>query len=167
LFFLQGVKLADPAGLLKGSGKQMRSIVLEDAAVLDKPAVRTLIAQGLDLSGKTLDATEGGRIVIKFVSAKQRPRRPAARSTKAKNKRRGRHASRTRPRSPVPTSLHLVPREVLRRLRESDYTPEHAISPILRRRCRHGLRGRDPVFRTRRRGRQGGEDSAQVRANGR
>src|SRR6516164_5365307 len=41
LFFLQGARLADPHGLLKGAGKKARHIVLEDASILDKPAVRT------------------------------------------------------------------------------------------------------------------------------
>ncbi len=78
LFFLQsGAKLPDPQKLLKGSGKRVRHIVLEGAATLDKPAVQALIAHALERAAKPLDATNRRRTVIKFISAKQRPRRPA------------------------------------------------------------------------------------------
>lgn len=75
LFFLQGANLPDPQGLLRGSGKRVRHIVLEDAALLDQPAVRGLIARALK-AAKPLDGKGRRRIVIKSVSAKQRPRRP-------------------------------------------------------------------------------------------
>ena len=77
LFFLHGASLPDPQKLLKGSGKRVRYIVLEDAATLDKPAVRALIAQALKGAAKPLDGASPGRIVIKSVLAKQRPRRPS------------------------------------------------------------------------------------------
>lgn len=74
LFFMRGAQLSDPQKLLKGSGKTVRHIVLEDAATLDKPAVRALIAQAVE-GAKPLDAKARRRIVIKLVTAKQRPRR--------------------------------------------------------------------------------------------
>ncbi len=77
LFFLQGAKLADPKKLLKGSGRQVRSIVLEDASVLDQPAVRALMAQAVKRAKPAIDATARRRLVVKSVSAKQRPRRPS------------------------------------------------------------------------------------------
>lgn len=77
LFFLQGAKLRDPNKLLKGSGNTIRSIVLKDAAKLDDPAMQALIAQALDGAATPIDAAQPGRMVIKSVSAKQRPRRPA------------------------------------------------------------------------------------------
>jgi hypothetical protein len=77
LFFLQGAGLPDPNGLLKGSGKVARHLVLEDAADLDRPAVQELIACALERARTPLDGTGPGRIVIKSVSARQRPRRPA------------------------------------------------------------------------------------------
>jgi hypothetical protein len=77
LFFLHGADLADPQQLLKGSGKTIRHLVLEDAATLDKPAVKRLLTQALARADKPLDRSATGRIVIKSVSAKQRPRRPA------------------------------------------------------------------------------------------
>jgi hypothetical protein len=74
LFFLQGVGLPDPNKLLKGSGKQVRSIRLESVDVLDEPAVLALI----DVAAARLGLEPGagsGKIVIKSISEKQRPRR--------------------------------------------------------------------------------------------
>jgi hypothetical protein len=77
LFFLQsGPRLPDPHRLLKGSGKMVRHIVLESAADLDKPAVQALIAAALEHARKPIDPARRHRIVIRSVSAKQRPRRP-------------------------------------------------------------------------------------------
>jgi len=78
LFFLQnGTRLRDPGGLLAGSGNRARHIVLETPALLDAPAVQDLIAQALELSPKPIDPTQPRKLIIKSVSAKQRPRRPA------------------------------------------------------------------------------------------
>lgn len=73
LFFLNGASLPDPQRLLKGNGKQVRHVVLENADVLDKPALQALMAHALKRSTKPLDGTQPGRIVIKSISAKQRP----------------------------------------------------------------------------------------------
>ena len=77
LFFFPGVGLPDPEKLLKGSGKATRHIVLKDAADLDKPAIKALMKHALESSSKPLDKKGPGRIVIKSISSKQRPRRPA------------------------------------------------------------------------------------------
>jgi hypothetical protein len=77
LFFLQGANLKDPAKLLKGGGKRVRHIVLEDEATLDRPAVHALMKQALGRAPKPLDMKARGRRIIKSISAKQRPRRPA------------------------------------------------------------------------------------------
>jgi hypothetical protein len=76
LFFLRGATLPDPKGLLRGDGKLVRHIVLEDAADLHKPAVRALITCALKQSAKKIDGKERNRLVVKSISAKQRPRRP-------------------------------------------------------------------------------------------
>jgi hypothetical protein len=76
LFFLQGAGLPDPHRLLKGSGKVARHIVLEDAEDLDKPEVEQLIAVALERARTPLEGSGPRRLVIKSVSAKQRPRRP-------------------------------------------------------------------------------------------
>ncbi|MBI3782303.1 MAG: DUF1801 domain-containing protein [Deltaproteobacteria bacterium] len=77
LFFTKGAALNDPRGLLRGSGKTIRHIVLDDAAKLDEPAVRALIAQALRQAVTPIDSRKANRIVIKSISARQRPRRPA------------------------------------------------------------------------------------------
>jgi len=78
LFFLQnGTRLRDPAGLLAGSGNQARHIVLETPALLDTPAVQELIAQALELAPQSIDPAQPRRLIIKSISPKQRPRRPA------------------------------------------------------------------------------------------
>lgn len=77
LFFLQGATLSDPRKLLKGSGTRVRHIVLE-RGTLEEPAVRELMAQALRKARKPLDGGARRRLVIKAVSAKQRPRRHGA-----------------------------------------------------------------------------------------
>jgi hypothetical protein len=77
LFFLQGAQLPDPRKVLRGGGKIVRHVVLKSADDLDEPTIRELIAHALELAPKKFDATSQARIVIKSVSAKQRPRRPA------------------------------------------------------------------------------------------
>lgn len=76
LFFMQAANLPDPQKLLKGSGKVARHIVIKDVADLDNPAVQELIAQALERAAKPLVETNPRRIVIKSISARQRPRRP-------------------------------------------------------------------------------------------
>ena len=77
LFFLHGAGLADPRRLLKGSGKVVRHVVLASAADLDLPAIRDLMANALKRSEVGIDPTAPGRLVIRSICAKQRPRRPA------------------------------------------------------------------------------------------
>jgi hypothetical protein len=77
LFFLHGADLPDPQKLLKGNGKVVRSITLKDAAVLDRPAVQALMTTALARATLPFDDTQPGRMVIKSISPKQRPRRPA------------------------------------------------------------------------------------------
>jgi hypothetical protein len=79
LFFMKGArqKLPDPHRRLKGSGKMARHIVLQRAEVLDEPAVRELMAEALSRAARPISSQGRGRIIIKSVSAKQRPRRPA------------------------------------------------------------------------------------------
>jgi hypothetical protein len=77
LFFFQAYGLPDPEKLLKGSGKVARHIVLKDPEALDNPAILALMDQALNRAIKPLDPTQPHRIVIKSISAKQRPRRPA------------------------------------------------------------------------------------------
>ncbi|MEO8102784.1 MAG: hypothetical protein ABI790_09670 [Betaproteobacteria bacterium] len=78
LFFLKnGLALPDPLHLLKGSGKVVRHIVLDAAETFDHPAVMSLMDAALELTDRRIDPTQPPRLIIKSVSAKQRPRRPA------------------------------------------------------------------------------------------
>jgi hypothetical protein len=73
LFFgYTGTKLDDPQKLLQGSGTSNRFIRLEAAKALERPAVRALIEQSIAISKPMGDAP--GRLVIRAISAKQRPR---------------------------------------------------------------------------------------------
>jgi hypothetical protein len=76
LFFLQGAKLPDPGGLLKGTGSKVRHIVLTEPSVLEQASVRKLMAVALTAAKKPIDPRQRRRLIIKSVSAKQRPRRP-------------------------------------------------------------------------------------------
>ena len=77
LCFLFGIDLDDPDGLLSGSGSQVRSVRLTAASDLEQPAIAALIEQAIARSRIPYDPTRNGQLVIKSVSAKQRPRRPA------------------------------------------------------------------------------------------
>jgi len=79
LFFFGGPSLPDPLGLLNGSGTTVRHIVLKDLALFDSPGVQALISEGLARATPPIDPAQPGRLVVKSVSAKQRPRRPLAR----------------------------------------------------------------------------------------
>jgi hypothetical protein len=76
LFFARGTELPDPGGLLQGTGKGIRHIVLKDMALFDDPAVEALIAESLVRATPPIDPAKPGRLIVKSVSAKQRPRRP-------------------------------------------------------------------------------------------
>lgn len=78
LFFMRGARLADPSGILRGSGSQVRHIVLEPREILDSGPVRALIKTAVATHPKQF-GTARGRTIIKSVSTKQRPRRPAVR----------------------------------------------------------------------------------------
>jgi hypothetical protein len=77
LFLIQGARLPDPHKVLKGKGKQARHIVLEDASTLDERAVRDLLELAIAMAAKPFQDNVPGPIVIKSISAKQRPRRPS------------------------------------------------------------------------------------------
>jgi len=75
-FFLQGARIPDPNKLLKGSGKRVRSMRLDNADWLDKREVSELIDDEAARLG-LIPGAGSGRIKIRFVAAKQRSRRPA------------------------------------------------------------------------------------------
>jgi hypothetical protein len=46
--------------------------------MIDSPGVQDLISQAIELADKPIDATQPRRLIIKSISAKQRPRRPVS-----------------------------------------------------------------------------------------
>ena len=78
LFFLRGAGLPDPQKRLKGSGNVVRYVVLESAATLDAPAVQYLMNVALHRARKPIEKKSRGQLIIKSISAKQRPRRPTS-----------------------------------------------------------------------------------------
>jgi hypothetical protein len=76
LCFLWGVGLDDPEGRLKGDGSRVRHIRLHTPEALDDPYVQGLIGQALSRTDWPLDPAEPQCLLIRSISAKQRPRRP-------------------------------------------------------------------------------------------
>jgi hypothetical protein len=75
LFLMNGPALDDPEHLLEGGGSTVRHIKLLDGPkVLDRPAVRALLAQAVELAPTPLPK-RGGTLTIRSISKKQRPRR--------------------------------------------------------------------------------------------
>jgi hypothetical protein len=79
LYFIYGVALPDPHGLLQGSGNQGRFVRLESASMLDRPEIEALITAAIAETDTPLPKTGRGYTVIKSVSPNQRRRRSANR----------------------------------------------------------------------------------------
>jgi hypothetical protein len=77
LCFIRGKELPDPAKRLQGSGNQVRWIRLESPSTLDELEVRELINVALYRAKVPIDPKQKSRMIIRAVSKKQRPRRPA------------------------------------------------------------------------------------------
>jgi len=84
LSFYYGSTLPDPAGILEGSGTQNRFLRLAGAADLAQPAVEALIAAAIHQARSPLPAKGKGRLIIRSVSEKQRPRRLPVKSARKK-----------------------------------------------------------------------------------
>lgn len=76
LFLIGGPHLPDPDRRLKGAGAATRHVVLETAATLDEPAIVALIDAAI-ARAPPLPPTGKGKTIIKSISPRQRPRRPA------------------------------------------------------------------------------------------
>jgi hypothetical protein len=79
LCFIHGASLPDPNRILLGEGEQTRFIRLESASRLDRPEVKSLLMAAVAQSKVPLPAIGDGKLIIRSVSAKQRPRRKAKR----------------------------------------------------------------------------------------
>lgn len=75
LSFYYGASLPDPSRILEGGGKQNRFIRLPSANRLREPEVLQLIVAAAAQVKTKLPGSGQGHLVIKSVSAKQRPRR--------------------------------------------------------------------------------------------
>jgi hypothetical protein len=75
LCFIHGASLPDPAGMLSGAGKQTRFLRLSSADVLKEAEVVTLLNLASDRARVPLPRNGRGKLIIRSVSAKQRPRR--------------------------------------------------------------------------------------------
>jgi hypothetical protein len=75
LCFIQGARLEDPKKLLSGGGKQTRFLRLPSVDVFKDPDVAALIAAAESDAKVPMPASGRGSLVIRSISAKQRPRR--------------------------------------------------------------------------------------------
>ncbi len=80
LCFLQGAGLPDPHKRLQGSGNVVRNIRLYEAGkpdgkALDDPEVRSLMNVALNRAKVPMPAGARRKLIVKSISAKQRPRR--------------------------------------------------------------------------------------------
>jgi len=75
LHFYYGATLPDPQRILQGSGSQNRFVRLESASTLSKPEVAALLDIAEAQADPPFAKTGGGKLIIRSVSVKQRPRR--------------------------------------------------------------------------------------------
>ncbi len=75
LCFIRGASLPDPHKILLGSGNQTRFLRIDSAIVLARPEVEALIAAAIAKSKGPMASGAKRKVIIRSVSAKQRPRR--------------------------------------------------------------------------------------------
>ena len=78
LCFIRGASLSDPGRVLQGSGRQTRFLRIPSVDVLARPEVEALLAAAVSLARTPLRSSGRGQLIIRSVSAKQRPRRTPA-----------------------------------------------------------------------------------------
>jgi hypothetical protein len=76
LCFLDGAGLPDPHRLLNGSGSRVRHVRLHTVDAIDDVQVQDLIDAALERCEPPINPAGEQRLIIKSISAKQRPRRP-------------------------------------------------------------------------------------------
>ena len=74
LCFTHGARLSDPKRILVGSGKQTRFLRLQTVDILDRPEVAALFKSAEAHAKVAMPTTGRGQLIIRSVSAKQRPR---------------------------------------------------------------------------------------------
>jgi hypothetical protein len=70
LYFNQGKELPDPEKLLKGSGNQARSMNVDDASILDSPAVARLIEEAIARNPVPFAGSGHGSVIFRSTSAR-------------------------------------------------------------------------------------------------
>jgi hypothetical protein len=65
LYFFEGDTLPDPEGLLQGTGSMVRSIRVTDAADLDRPAVKALMAEARKCAEPPLDPKAKRKVLLR------------------------------------------------------------------------------------------------------
>jgi hypothetical protein len=78
LCFAHGASLPDPKKVLTGAGRQTRFLRLESASALDRPETEALLSVAIARAGTRMPTTGRGKLIIRSISAKQRPRRKKA-----------------------------------------------------------------------------------------
>ncbi len=73
--FTHGAKLPDLKGILSGAGKQTRFLHVDSVADLKRPEVGALFEAAAANARVPIAPTGPGKLIIRSVSAKQRPRR--------------------------------------------------------------------------------------------
>lgn len=75
LSFYHGATLPDPSRILQGSGKQNRFVRLDGVATLRRPEVEELLDAAEAQADPPFVKSGQGKLVIRSISEKQRPRR--------------------------------------------------------------------------------------------
>src|SRR3954469_6485703 len=75
LCFIHGASLPHPEKILSGSGLQTRFVRLASSDVLEQPGIQALLTVAAERAREPLPASGRGKLIIRSVSAKQRPRR--------------------------------------------------------------------------------------------
>ena len=78
LFLLRGASLADPDGVLEGTGSRVRHIKLRPISRLETTEVRALIDGAVTAAPTPFPRHGKGRLIIKAIATKHRPRRPGS-----------------------------------------------------------------------------------------
>ena len=76
LCFLWGVGLPDRHRLLKGSGSRVRHVRLHTPEAFDDARIQDLVEAAIERSEPPIDPAREQQLMIKSISARQRPRRP-------------------------------------------------------------------------------------------
>jgi hypothetical protein len=73
--FIYGASLPDPDGILQGGGNQTRFVRLASAATLSEAPIARVLRAAIADADPRLPAKGGGKLIIRLIAPKQRPRR--------------------------------------------------------------------------------------------